>query len=233
MLWRWSGLAVLVLAAGANSLDATMPFFKRTAPPAPVFAIPIQELAGPQDKIRFVVQNPTLSIQGPVERFACNPDHYHWFVEHPDLAVLAWRQLGAKCVAINDLGSGQFGWADDLGSTVTWQTVFRDAGRRVWYAHGNVRPGLMLPMVPVEVVLVLHHREYESNQGKKVVEHYSDLYLYTDSKTATVFARIMGTSTHRLAEQGLHQLQLFFSALSWYIDQHPQRAESLLGKTGG
>jgi hypothetical protein len=40
----------------------------------------------------------------------------------------------------------------------------------------------------------------------------------------------MGTSTTKAAEQGLTQLQLFFSALSWYLDQHPERAQRIMAE---
>jgi len=85
----------------------------------------------------------------------------------------------------------------------------------------------MLPLVPVELVLVMHHEETPS-AGGVAIEHHADLFLHTDSKTALLFARLMGTSTTKAAEQGLTQLQLFFSALSWYLDQHPDRAQKLM-----
>jgi hypothetical protein len=43
-------------------------------------------------------------------------------------------------------------------------------------------------------------------------------------------ARLLGPSAPRLAEQYLGQLQLFFSALVWYLDQHPERAAGLLAE---
>ena len=60
------------------------------------------------------------------------------------------------------------------------------------------------------------------------MHHQSDVYLHTDSKTVTLITRMMGTSANRLAEQSLGQLQLFFSALGWYLYQNPDRAEALL-----
>jgi len=39
---------------------------------------------------------------------------------------------------------------------------------------------------------------------------------------------MMGASANRIAEQGLQQLQYFFSALSWYLDRHPEQAGALL-----
>jgi hypothetical protein len=230
MQMRSFGLAGLLLVVSVCDAGAAMPFFRRGAasPVPPSFPIPVEELTARNQEVAQVLRHPTLVAGGPTEIFECEPRQYRFFLEHPDRAVEVWRRMGAKCVSITDRGDGQFGWSDDLGSEVTWETVHKSKDVRVWYAHGKVRPGPVMPMVPIEVVVVLHHHEVPSSTGKKTIEHHSEVYLHTDSKTAQVFARLMGTSTTRLAEHGLGQMQLFFSALCWYLDRHPERARVLL-----
>jgi hypothetical protein len=228
-IWNFglSGLLILLLAWEAG---ATLPFMRRSTSSAvpPSFPVALEELATRQEEVARIARQPTLSARGPSEAFECRPEQYLYFLDHPDQAVRAWRRLGAKCVSITDEGNGRFGWADELGSQVSWETVYRGKDMRIWYAQGKVRPGPVLPMVPVEVVVILHHHELASAAEKRMIEHHADVFVYTDSKTAQMFARFMGTSTTRLAEQGLGQMQLFFSALCWYLDRHPDRARGLL-----
>lgn len=223
------GLAGTMAALGASWAMAALPLTHRGPSTMPVgFPVAVEELSAHHKEVRQVLQNPTLAAQGPSDTFACQPEHYYYFLDHPDQAVQAWRKLGAKCVGINDLGNGQFGWGDDLGSEVTWETVFRSPSMRIWYAHGKVRPAPVLPMVPVQLVVVLHHVEKKSADDASTIEHISEAYVHTDSRAASLLARMMGTSTTRVAEQGLHQMQLFFSTLCWYIDQNPRRAAMLV-----
>jgi hypothetical protein len=56
------------------------------------------------------------------------------------------------------------------------------------------------------------------------------LFLYTDSRAAALVARLMGPQAPRLAEQGLSQLELFFSGPAWYLQQHPDRIGMLRTK---
>jgi hypothetical protein len=230
MRTRSFALSGLLLALFVCDAGAAMPFFRRSAgslvPPS--FPIQLEELASRQQEVANVLRHPTLAARGAAETFECRPEQYHYFLDHPDRAVDVWRRMGAKCVSISDRGHSQFGWTDDLGSEVSWEMVHRSKDMRVWYAHGKVRPGPVMPMVAVEVIVVLHHREVPSAAGKRSIEHHSEVFVHTDSKTAQVFARLMGTSTTRLAEQGLGQMQLFFSALCWYLDRHPERARTLL-----
>jgi len=230
--WAITNLAVAsVLVWAASAVGA---------PPAPTVvasgritpspdSVPLDKLDPRiRGEIRAVIERPSIAAQGPAEVFACRPEHYYWFLDHPDRAVAAWRRLGAKCVSINPQGNGLFGWSDENGSAVTWQTVYCDAEKRVWYAWGKVRPGALLPLVPVRVVVVLHHKERPGADGGTMIHHYSDMFMHTDSKTAGLVAKMLGASAPRLAEQGLGQLQMFFSALSYYCDRNPRSAAALL-----
>src|SRR5262245_46230411 len=57
-------------------------------------------------RVRPVLEKPTLHVRGPAESFTCQPALYHWFLEHPDQAVKAWRRMGARCIEIVSKGDG-------------------------------------------------------------------------------------------------------------------------------
>jgi len=181
-----------------------------------------------RDRVRQVVEGATLATHGTPEIFACKPAQYYWFLDHPDRASIAWQRLGAKCMEVNDRGDGRFGWIDGQGSDIHWDTVFRGPRMRVWYAEGKVRPAALLPLVPVRAVFVLQHAEGHGESGRLLLRHHADLYLYTDSKTAAWLTRMLGASAPRIAEQYVGQLQMFFAALAWHFDQHPDQAAGLL-----
>jgi hypothetical protein len=169
-----------------------------------------------------------LSTHGVDEVFACNPAVYHWLLDHPDQAVPLWRRLGAQCMAITDRGGGWFGWADNRDSEVHWQTVQQGPHLRIWYAEGNVRPAPLLPLVPLRAVVVLHFTEGQDARGRSLVRHQADMYLHTDSKTAIWVTRLLGPTAPRLAQQCVTQMQMFFSALAWYLERYPDRADQLV-----
>jgi hypothetical protein len=224
-------LAGCVLLFAAAAAPAGGLLFKKQPPPnsPEPAAVPLEEMGESQRSLaRGIVDRPTLAARGPVETFPCRPEQYYWFLEHPDRAVNAWRRLGAKCVDITPRGEGYFGWSDDKGSDLVWHTIHRGDGVRVWYAEGKVRPTAVLPLVPVKAVLVLHHDETKNAEGALAVQHRCDLFLLTDSKTAAAFTKLMGQSAPKMAEQGLGQLQLFFSGLAWYLQRHPDQAGELM-----
>src|SRR5262249_3085179 len=160
---------------------------------------PIDDMpAAARDKVRQIADNPTVYSHGPQETFPCDPAVYHWFLDHPDRAVAAWRKLGAQCVAITDRGDGRFGWSDGGDSDVHWDTVYKGDELRVWHAQGQVKAGPLLPTVPFQALVVLRHVTGKDDKGRTVVRHQADLILHTDSKSALVAARVLGPTGPKL-----------------------------------
>jgi hypothetical protein len=238
----WLVVVVCVLWAvprGATGATPEQPSRPEAAPgltEGPVRARPEMSLGVPlhqvapqhREHVRHVLEQPTLTAHGPMEIFACRPEVYRWFLDHPDQAVPLWRRLGARCMDITDQGDGRFGWADTHGSQVHWQTVCDEPRLRIWYAEGSVRPGPLLPLVPARAVVVLRHVEGHGLDGRTLVRHQADMYVQTDSKTAALATRLLGPAAPRLADQCLSQMEMFFSALAWYFDHYPERAGRLI-----
>jgi hypothetical protein len=231
-------LLVMSCAAATNAaLAQTMPESPHPQPaprasvPAQGFVaapIPLDELAPPvRERVRAVLEHPTLSSRGPLEAFHCRPVLYYWLLDHPDLAVRLWRGLGAKCTDIQANGDGGFTWKDAQNGEVHWQTIVRGAKQRVWYAEGRVKPGVMLPAVSLRAVVVLNHQEGSDGNGKPAVRHQMDMTLHTDSRAVNLATRLFGASAPRLAEEYVGQLEMFFGALAWYLSEHPDKATTL------
>jgi len=230
----WLGLATsAVWAKGdtspvvATAVSSTSVYLQVPHSTVPV-EIPLDQIPdAKRDAIRRILEHPTLFVPGPVEIFRGKAAYYHRLLDHPDQGVRIWRRLGAKCMDIADQGASRFCWSDGQGTDIRWETVHQDSRLRVWYAEGKSRPALLLPTVPLRAVVVLHHVVASEDIDRTLIKHRADLYLQTDSKTAQLIARLLGPSAPRLAEQGVAQLEMFFSALVWYLDRHPDRAASL------
>ena len=179
-----------------------------------------------QPRVRAVVEHPTLASHGPMELFTCQPSMYHWLLDHPDQTVKLWRRLGAKCLEIQDLGGGRYGWKDGA-SDVRWDVILDGPHRRVWYAEGQVKPGPLIPAVPIKALLVLDYAEGKDASGKPAVRHQMQIVVHTDSRITALATRIVGDTAPKAAEKYVGQLQMFYAAMAWYLDQHPDRAEKM------
>src|SRR6266851_4118370 len=201
-------------------------------------SIPLDRLSPKvRDGVQRVLEEATISAHGPAEVFRARPSFYRWLLDHPDRAVQMWHRLGARCLTISDRGNGRFGWADGQGTDISWQTVSAVPGLQIWYAEGTATPGPVLPPVPLRAVVVLRYAESSAlsplvregePHGKTLMFHQAELYMQTDSQAAALITKLLGSSAPKLAEQCVGQMEMFFSALAWYVERHPERAQTLL-----
>lgn len=211
---------------------AASPPAQEPMPGLPVYItsnIPLKELpAETRERIKNVVEKPTLTTRGPQETFNCQPEMYHWLLSNPDQAVKLWRMLGAKAADIQRDGDNQFSWKDANGSRLTWHTIYQSDKQRIWYAEGNVKPSLLLPMAKVQALAILNYTEGKDGAGKPAMRHQLEVVLHTDSSAIGLAAKLLGPSAPKMAEQYAGQVQTFYAAMAWYLDQNPQEAKTML-----
>ena len=167
LLFVWLCAIWCIHVAGASASDPIFPL-KRTDPAAAI-QIPWNDLNEKATAIsKTMMEKPTVQARGPAETFSCTPEQYYWLLDNPDRAVNAWRKLGAKCVSIQRRGPGKFGYTDEMGSDVTWETIHQAPGTRIWFAEGKVKASAVLPLVPVKALVLLHYVEGKMPDGTRL-----------------------------------------------------------------
>jgi hypothetical protein len=163
-----------------------------------------------------------------MDDFAASASIYMWLLDHPDRVSLAWQRLNIAAIEIKEAKDGKFIWRDDQGNEMTWHTVAQSGNGRIWYAEGKIRPGRLLPVVPVKAVAVLRHCRMKDEDGDLVIRQQVEVFLQTDSKTASFAMRLIGPAAPRMAADGADQLLMFFSGIARYVERHPEKAKTLL-----
>lgn len=217
----FAGLGLVPLTGWAES----RPRPSVEATPEFLAAIPPQFRAA----VTAIVAKPTLVARSEEVPFLARPADYDFLTAHPDRASLAWRRLGIPCVPIRSGAEGSFIWSDAAGNQVTWRAVARFNDGVVWLAGGQIKPGAVLPAVPVQAVAVLRcpRTLLAGDPGMATFEPAATIFLQTDSRAASAFLRIAGPAAPRLAEQGAEQMLLFFSGPARFIRQNPERVAEL------
>ena len=159
------------------------------------------------------------------DEVVCTVAVYEWLYEHPDRVALAWQRLKVPSIPINDLGNGKFGWTDEYGSEVVWQTVGTFTDGRIWYATGKVKAAPATPSIPVQSVVVVRHKKRIEKDGVALYAPVVEAYMHSDSKAANLVLRVLGPAVPNVAEQAASQLLDFFGGIAAYVQKHPDRAD--------
>jgi hypothetical protein len=175
------------------------------------------------------VRHPTVATKSTGDEIVCTVAVYEWLYDHPDRVALAWQRLKVPTVTITDLGGGKFGWSDESGSEVVWQTVGTFPDGRVWFASGKVRPSVAAPFVPIQATFIVSHPRKAEKDGVAVFAPTVQVYVHSDSKAANLALRIIGPAAPRLAEEAAGQLLDFFGGIANVVQKNPTKADMLLG----
>jgi len=233
MCARWGILLLAVLGVAATTTRAqeeTVPAGEPVeANQLPPLRVPLDEIpVSYRDKIRAVVDKPTLARAGIVETFSCRPELYTWLLDHPDKTSSMWRKLGARCVAIDEVRPDSFAWSDPDHGYVNYRLVHRSDGMRIWFAEGKVKAAALMPATGFQAVLMARYRSGRDGDGDPAVRHQYHLFLKTDGKAAALAARLLGASAPKLMDQFVGQLQMFFQGLAWLAEDQPGRVRSVM-----
>jgi hypothetical protein len=184
-----------------------------------------------RDAVRQVILNPTMKTRATEEAFAAHTAVYAWMIDHPDRVSVAWQRLDVPCVEITSPDLRKFEWKDEQGSKLSWHPVAKLANGVVWYATGQVKPGLLMPMVPVKAVAVLKYPGTETPiAGVQFLKPEIEIWFQTDSKAAAAMLKMAGPAAPKIAEDAAGQLLYFFSGVAGYLHRNPNQVPALLAE---
>jgi len=219
---------------GGTAAGETPPLPAMLAPqssvPAPQPRSSVLETVKPEfrDAVARCMNKPTVSTRAMGEEVVCTVAVYEWLYEHPDRVALAWQRLKVPSIPISDMGNGRFGWTDEYGSEIVWQTVGTFPEGRVWYAKGKVKAGHAAPSIPVQSVVVVRHKKRIEKDGVALFAPVVEAYMVSDSRAAHLVLRVLGPAVPNVAEQAAGQLLDFFGGIAAYVQKYPARADDLL-----
>jgi hypothetical protein len=222
-------------AIGAGGTSAAPPRLPAmlappSAAPMPQSRITILDAVKPEfrDAVAKCMSKPTVSTRATGEEVVCTVAVYEWLYEHPDRVALAWQRLKVPSIPINDLGNGKFGWTDEFGSEIVWQTVGTFTDGRIWYATGKVKAAAATPSIPVQSVVIVRHKKRIEKDGVALYVPVVEAFMHSDSKAANLILRVLGPTVPNVAEQAAGQLLDFFGGIAGFVQRHPERADELL-----
>ena len=128
------------------------------------------------------------------------------------------------------MGNGKFGWTDEHGSEIVWQTVGTFAEGRVWYASGKVKAGIA-SAGDSRAERGGREAQEADREGRRRALRADDRGLHAQRYAGPPISilRVLGPTVPNVAEQAAGQLLDFFGGIAAYVQKHPTKADELLG----
>ncbi|MDR1053828.1 MAG: hypothetical protein LBL39_06595, partial [Planctomycetaceae bacterium] len=132
--------------------------------------IPWDELSPPvQQKMSSLIQNHSVYHCLPSQAIFCDPEVYRYFLEHPDLLVGFWENLGVTQIALREKDTDLFNLVETTGTVADVGTIYRSANYCAVYAKGEYKSPITTRKIDGEALLLLQSRYARNSENEPII----------------------------------------------------------------
>jgi hypothetical protein len=198
-----------------NTLSANSAIVMMREKQASYQKIPWDELSpAVQSKIQSVVSGASLFHRMPQQTIYADPEIYHYFIQHPDLVIGFWEQLGATQLSLHEVRENRYILKEESNTTANIQVVYRTKDICIVYAKGEYRGPLLAKSYQGEVILVLRTQLTRDESDEPMVVCDLDAFVQINSLGADMLAKLFFASLTKIAESNFEITASFVSQVS-------------------
>lgn len=212
----------------ASAVNISEADTSRRARERSVGTIPFQQLTpAAQNKIRPVVQRPTLFRRMPVEKITCHPDIFLCLVRYPELVVNMWELMGATKLKVKRIGQYVLDSNDGAGTETQVELVYGTSKLHLMYADGIYSGPLFRRQLEGRSVLLLHSDYARNSRGEDIVTCTLDVFITLQNVGADLVARTLHPLVGKTADHNFAESARFVSQVSEQAEKNPAGMQRL------
>ena len=165
-------------------------------------AIPFDRIHAPVgQKLRKVIEDPTMYRRLPIQIVDADPDLYILLARYPEVIVNMWQLMGVTQLQLERTGDYTMRVVDGAGTTGNLELVYGTQDVHVYYAVGHYEGPLLKQRIVGRCVAVLSTGFTETDQGRIYVSSRLDVFARLDNPAADLVAKtlypLMGKASDR------------------------------------
>jgi len=210
------------------------PTSSKAARKAALVALPLAKMT--EDNRRRVQQiaNPNcLFRELPTFQFQVDPRVYHFFMNHPDVAVSIWRVMQISEFQMHQTSRDTFETDDGAGTSGAIGVAYRSDNEAVIFCDGVYKSSLLPSAIKANGVLHVQVGFDRRPDGKMIATHTARLFVTFPSQTVDTAARIMSPISNAIIDQNFREVSLFLHMMSVAMQRQPGWVENVSSQLDG
>ena len=197
-------------------------------------AIPLERMAPKQRRaVQQVLDDCSLYRRLPTGVVACQPDMFTFLMQHPEVLVDIWRELGISQVDLRRMNEHNFHLTDNAGTTAGLTIVEQQCepgaqNRIVMYADGAYDGKPFKRPVRAQCVLLLRSGSFQETNDATYVAARLDTFIRIDRTSIKLFAKALHPLVGKTADANFLDTLTFVSNLSRAAEQNPGSVERMV-----
>ena len=197
-------------------------------------AIPMKRIT-PKHRaaVQQVITDCSLYRRMPTGIVNCQPDLFTFLMQHPNMLVEIWRELGISQVDMRQIDQNNFQLSDNAGTTARLTIVEQKCepgaqNRIVMYADGAYEGKPFRRPVRAQCVLLLRSGSFRETNEEPYVAARLDTFVRVDRTSIKLFAKAMHPLVGKTADGNFLDTLKFVSNLSQAAQLRPAAVQKLV-----
>ncbi len=194
-------------------------------------SIPLEKLdpAGRQ-KVLNVVQESCFFRRLPIAVIRCDPELYLFVVQHPDVIVGIWQQMGITQIELEQIGPSRFRYADVDGTRGVIEYLYSSHDVQIIFSEATYEGPLFNRIVRSQAVIVLKSGYVLETNGQYYVTSRLDAFVSVDKAAWEALTKTFHPLIGRIADANFMQTVQFVGLLHETACQNPDGMQRLAAK---
>jgi hypothetical protein len=185
-------------------------------------AIPRDKLTPEQiEKVRSVVNKPSLYRRLPTQVIRCDPDLYLFVMNHPEVLANIWQLMGIEDVVLQPTLDGRFLADDGAGTRGKGEFLYRSFDTHLVYAEGSYDGPMFNKAVDGACLVLLKSGYNREPDGNYYVTVRLDLFVRLDHAGLDFLAKTFQPLVVKVADYNFVATTSFLQSLSRTAEVNP------------
>ena len=224
---------LVAIALGLASFGAA--FAPPTPAPAgtravdPAQVVPLDKIPPElREPVAEVIRDHTMHRKAAAETFPCHSKVYLSLLNEPAVTLALWQDLAKTPVTLSRVDANRYQGSDGMGTTATWQYVYRSPKLHVLYSDLEYSSPRGAAKLNGRIVLIVHTGFYREVNGEPWIQHDVEAYVKVDSKGWKALAKTVRPLVENKLEEQVHEAGLFVSLMGRLVERYPNWACSVV-----
>lgn len=199
-------VALMVLTQCTSAEELTSGTNSRRAKEQAIKSIPMNQLTvETQQKLRPIVQRPSIYRRLPVTSIQIDPDYYLHLVRHPEVIINIWKLMGVTQMKADRVAPFTLKTDDGVGTLGNVELVYGTNNLHIFYCEGDYNGSILTKNLRGKCVMVLRTEYKRNDDGETTAVSQLDIFLKIENATLGLIAKTLhpiigSTADHNFVE---------------------------------
>ena len=206
----------------------------RSARQAGIEQLPLEKMTAENRKnADEILEHVSMFRELPMLQFDVEPAVYHYFTQHPEVAVSIWRVLEISKFQMQQTKANEYFAESSDGTSGRIRVLYRGNNQQVILCRGVYKSPLIRKPLQANSMIHLKTQFLKAEDGRTQARHRAWMFVTFPSKTVETAAKLISPVSNLIIDRNFQEISLFLNLMSMSMARQPGWVENIASKLEG